>query len=461
MASVIRMATRAAASTALRRSKLVNLQRLQLIETLNPKIFVNGMYSAHFHASNFCLSNAVPNVRISERTLEVSGAEGKDEDHKSQGQNTPIEEATVRKLAKRNEIKQQLEETRNEICKIVENAEKSMEEALTLMGTRLTSELVTMVLSSLNSLQLALRFFQWAKAQPGFKPNSAMYDELVNIAVRCKDFEALKMLLTERVADTCFNSAKTFSFATAWHDDAEMLGKVTETIKQLKNLAQKNAYDMMVFALCKEDYVDSATSVLKDMYKAGCALTPLTFRPLLVAHGRNNRMVEVHEVFKFMNEMGCPPDVTCYNFVLRKLHQNEQFAEADKFFKMMVNTFGCKPDHVTYDILVLEACRAGKMEDATRHFGRMKEDGLKPLHCTYTNLINGFFQLDGFEKAYAFVRQESGKNDSLDVNNYSFLIRTCTKLGNYREAHDVLMEMKAKNLKTDHRLCNDVLEKIC
>lgn len=301
MASVIRMATRAAVSTALSRSKLVNLQRLQPIETVNTKIFLNGTYSAHFHASNICLSNAVPNVRISERTLKVSEAEGEDENIRSQGQNTPIEAATVRKLAKRNEIKQQLEETRNEICKIIENDEKRMEEALTLMSTHLTSELVTMVLSSLNSLQLALRFFLWAKAQPGFKPNSAMYDELVNIAGRCKDFETLKMLLTERVADNCHISAKTFSFATAWHDDAEMLGEVTETIKQLENFARKNAYDMMVSALCKEDYVDSAISVLKDMYRAGCALTPLTFRPLLVAHGRNNRMAEVHEVFEFID----------------------------------------------------------------------------------------------------------------------------------------------------------------
>jgi hypothetical protein len=67
------------------------------------------------------------------------------------------------------------------------------------MGTGLTSELVTMVLSNLNSLQSSLRFFQWAKAQPGFKTNSVMYDELVNIAGWCKDFETVGMLLTERV----------------------------------------------------------------------------------------------------------------------------------------------------------------------------------------------------------------------------------------------------------------------
>jgi len=460
MASAIRMSTRVAASTASHHSKLATLQRHQRMETVNPKIFLNGMYSAHFRASNFYLSNALPNVRIPARTLEFSGAEGEDEDLRRQGQNTPLEEATLQKLAKKNEVKQHLEETRNEICKIIENDEKRMGETLTRMGTGLTSELVTMVLSNLNSLQSALRFFQWAKAQPGFKTNSVMYDELVNIAGRCKDFETVGMLLTERVAEHCFNSPRTFSFATAWHNDAEMLGEVTETIKKLENFAQKNAYDMMIAALCTEDYVDSAISVLKEMYKAGCALTPLTFRPLLVAHGRNHRMAEVHEVFKFMKKMGCTPDVACYNIVLRKLYQSEQFAEADKFFSMMVNTYGCKPDHVTYDILVLEACRARKMEDAVRHFGRMKEDGLKPMHCTYTNMINGFFKLDGFEKAYAFVRQESGKDYSLDLNNYSFLIRSCTKLGNYREAHDVLMEMKAKNLKTDHRLCNEVLEKI-
>lgn len=456
MASAIRIYTRVAASTALRHCRLVTLERLQPMETINPKVFLNGMYCAHFHASNFYLSNTLPNVEIPVRTIEFSG----DEDLKSQGENTLIHEATLQKPAKKNEIKQQLEETRNEICKIIENDEKNMEETLMLTGTRLTSELLMMVLSNLNSLESALRFFQWAKGQPGFKPNSAMYDELVNIAGRCKDFETLELLLTERIADHCFNSAKTFCFATVWHNDAEMLGEVTETINQLEKFAQKNAYDMLVAALCKEDYVDSAISVLKEMFKAGCALTPFTFRPLLVAHGRNHRIAEVHEAFKFMKKMNCPPDVSCFNFVLRKLYQNEKFAEAEKFLRMMVNTYGCKPDHVTYDILILEACKARKIEDAIRHFGRMKGDGLKPMHCTYTNLINGIFQVSGFEKAYAFVREQSGKDDRLDLTNYSFLIRSCSKLGNYREAHDVLMEMKAKNLKTDHRLCNEVLEKI-
>ena len=54
------------------------------------------MYSAHFHASNVCLSNAVPNIPILERMLEVSEAEGEDEDLRSQGQNTLIDEETVR-----------------------------------------------------------------------------------------------------------------------------------------------------------------------------------------------------------------------------------------------------------------------------------------------------------------------------------------------------------------------------
>jgi len=58
-----------------------------------------------------------------------------------------------------------------------------------------------------------------------------MYDELINIITNYKDFEALKKMLTKRVAEKCFNSAKTFSLSVAWHDVADMLGQVTETIK--------------------------------------------------------------------------------------------------------------------------------------------------------------------------------------------------------------------------------------
>lgn len=90
------------------------------------------------------------------------------------------------------------------------------------------------------------------KLQPGFKHNTSTYDELVNILGRSKDFETLQMILAEMSSAPCSYSAKTFSFATVWHDDSDMLKNLTEIIEKLELSPRRNAYEMLIAALCEK-----------------------------------------------------------------------------------------------------------------------------------------------------------------------------------------------------------------
>eukprot|EP01018_Ginkgo_biloba_P000236 Gb_33357 [translate_table: standard] len=466
MACRIRSASRGATSIIkLCYSSSVTSRRHQQMNANATKPFENGTTFLPFFQSiltyKFYSTTASSNVGIQEETYELPGAEGKAENHEFQGQNSQRQDETLRKMREKDEIKLKMEETRDKMCKIIEENDKEMEESLSQMDIRLSSELVRMILSNIDSLHSALRFFQWAKTQRGYKPSSAIYDELVNIAGRSKDFETVQTLLTERIIYRCFNSTKTFLFAIAWHDDPVMLKEVIETIYKLDSFHRRNAYDMLIAALCKDDHVDAASSVLQEMLNRDCAPAPCTFHPFVISYSRNKQMPKVYELFQVMKERDCSPDTTCYNFALRSLCQNEQFSEAAELLGTMVNSPGSKPNSVTYDILILAACKAGKMEDALQLFGRTLEDGLKPLHCTYTSLISGFLQAGEFEKARLFVDRESGNDRAVDLSNHTFLIRSYCKLDKMQEARDTLKQMKAKNLKADAQLCKEVLQKMC
>jgi pentatricopeptide repeat protein len=66
-------------------------------------------------------------------------------------------------------------------------------------------------------------------------------------------------------------------------------------------------------------------------------------------------------------------------------------SEAMKLFDSMVEE-GCTPDVVTYNTLINELCKGGKMDKVLKLMDEMLERGLVPTKFTYTSLIHGNFK---------------------------------------------------------------------
>ena len=92
------------------------------------------------------------------------------------------------------------------------------------------------------------------------------------------------------------------------------------------------------------------------------------------------------------------------------------------------------------------ACNLGWIQSVLKLFDRLKEEGIKPLYVTYTHILKGLFQNNGFDKAHSFLIQQSGKDFVLDSINYTYLIRICRKSGQREEADKLSMERKRKDL---------------
>jgi len=355
------------------------------------------------------------------------------------------EEDTLPELSKTDETteknKWELEDAAREICQLLEKGDEDMEEALTQLGVPLTPELVNRVFGKISVPSLALRFFQWAKLQPGFKQVTSNYERLANILGRAKDFEALHMILLEMSAVFCNYSAKTFSFATAWHDDPDMLNEVMEMLEKLELYLRRVAYEMLVSVLCQKNHANAALVVLEKMGSRDCAPRMRTYRPLIQLYCQKNRMAKVQEVFEMLKD--CPRDPICYHIVLSALCNRKKIAEAVKFVKRMGN-MGWKPDAITHDIMIRAACNLGRIQGALKLFDRLKEEGLTPLYQTYVHILNGLFQIRGFDEAHSFLIQHSGKDRKLDSTNYIHLIKLSSKSGQEQGARNLMEEMKAK-----------------
>jgi len=410
------------------------------------KTFENGERVLPFHdfilSLKFYSTDASAAFQFSEETQAASSVEEIPELH---ALNSEEEEDTLSALNKTDKIsvkkKCKLLDATREICRVLEKGDEDMEETLTQLGVHLTPGLVDIVLDKTSSLSSALRFFQWAKAQQGFKHNNSSYDKIANSLGSSKDFVTLQRILSERFVERCKFSFKTFSFATAWHDDSQMLNEVMEMIEKLELSPRRYAYERLIGALSRKNHVDAALKVLEKMASADCAPNMHAYRPLIHLYCKKNQMDKVREVFEMMKD--CPQDSICYNLVLSALFNRKEFAEATKFLRSMVN-MGCKPDATTYNMMIYAACETGRIQGALQLFDRLKEEGIKPLYGTYTHLLRGLLQNNGFDKAHSFLIQQSGKDPKLDSVNYTYLIRKCRKSGQKEEADKLLMEKEAK-----------------
>jgi pentatricopeptide repeat protein len=366
----------------------------------------------------------------------------------SEDENSEEEDETLHEFNKTDKIqgkkKGNMGKAGREICEVLKKGDEDMEESLTQLGVRIDHRLVKMVLKKTSSPSLALRFFQWAKLQPGFTHNTLTYNKLTNLLGSSKDFETLQKILTEMLPARRNYSVKTFTFATAWHDDLDMLNKVIEMIDKLELSPRRHAYEMLIAALCEENHASAALGVLEKMVRADCVLRAATFRPLLTVFCLNDQMDKVQVLFEMMKMTGCPPDSITYNLVFSKLCHRKRFVEAAEMLESMVDS-GCKPNAATYDIMINSACKTGRVEGALQLLDKMKEEGITPLYGTYSYLLKGLLLTRGFEVAYSFLIQQSGTDPNLDSGNYKYLIRICHKSGLEEEARHLLTEMKAKD----------------
>lgn len=181
-----------------------------------------------------------------------------------------------------------------------------MEETLTKLGFQLSRQIVIMVLNQTSSPILARRFFQWAKLQPGFKHGAATYNALTTILARSRDLNSIQMVFSERLDAQVDVSASTFSFATAWHGDPDLLNEVTRIIEKMPFPSRGRAYNFLIRVLCRQN-VNAALRVLEKMVIAGCAPNRKTFRPIIKFYRRHIQMDKVQEIYETMEIFGCPP----------------------------------------------------------------------------------------------------------------------------------------------------------
>lgn len=343
------------------------------------------------------------------------------------------------------------------ICEIAKTAEENMEAKLTQMNVKLSPQLVIDVLRHIsNHADSALRFFTWAKCQPGYSHSAAVYNEMINIDGGNGGFQVMDSLIEEMLAKGHSLTDRAFSFMLSSPSIKSIVEKLLDTFSKMEYPARKAAYHSLLSVLYRDKKLFGvAMSVLQEMTRRGQPLSISYYNALIAAKCRSGQLLEARGLLIEMKKSGCEPDTNSYNYLLGTLCKMGKITDACQLLDVMEKS-GHRSDPITYEILIFRACKTGKMDGAFEFLNKMIKDGLKPRYSTYAAFIKGYFNMRQFEEAYNFIVETSKKDPSADSMNYTLLASLFEKSGMMLEARSVLLKMIERSLIPKFSLCRKV-----
>ncbi|PWA83034.1 tetratricopeptide-like helical domain-containing protein [Artemisia annua] len=209
--------------------------------------------------------------------------------------------------------------------------------------------------------------------------------------------------------------------------------KIRDAEKLLKHLICKGVcepdltmYNTIIKALCKvgPDGVKTATDLLRLMNERGCKPDIVGYSAIIDGLCKEQRVDEAFELFKEMvNNKGITPDVFTYNSLIDSFCYLGCLRKASKLLKHMMDKKGISPDRQTFNILIKECCKEGHIGKAEDLLYTMMERGFHPDTVTYNSLIDCYSSRGDMDSAKRTLNGMVFADAAPDIVTYNIMLK--------------------------------------
>lgn len=114
-----------------------------------------------------------------------------------------------------------------------------------------------------------------------------------------------------------------------------------------------------------------------------------------------------------MREKGTIPEVVIYTAVVEGFCKAQKLDDAKRIFGKMKSN-GISPNAFSYAVLIRGLCKGKRLEDAVEICVEMLDAGHSPNLATFTGLVDVFCQEKGLEEAQSVIRALTQKGSYFD-----------------------------------------------
>jgi len=328
---------------------------------------------------------------------------------------------------------------------------------------RVSNSLVMQILKRFgNDWVKAFGFFIWAKKQTPYAHSPEVYNLMVDILGKAKEFDLMWKLVKEMKGIEGYVSLDTMSrvmrrFAKARrHEDA------VEAFRGMGEYGVKKdtaALNKLLDALVKGQSIEIAHNVF-DKFKSSVPLSSPSFNILINGWCKVRNFEKARKVMEDRKEHGFEPDVFTYNNFIESYCHDKDFRKVDEVLEEMRGN-GCPPNAVTYTILLLGYGKAGQLSKALEEYERMKKDGIVPDTPFYSSLIYILGKAGRLKDACEVFEDMPKQGVVRDVVTYNTMISTACAHSKEETALRLLKEMEETPCKPDLQTYHPLLKMCC
>eukprot|EP01018_Ginkgo_biloba_P016229 Gb_15858 [translate_table: standard] len=359
------------------------------------------------------------------------------------------------------------------ICKILngDGALDELEAKLEESGVEMNPPLMADVINrSYEAGRKVLEFYKWAIQQPECKPNADVFNSVVDLFGRRKDFKAVESLLVKNASgDGVEIDQKTFQIVVERLVKAGRGKQAVVFFNKMEEYGFKQdeaALKLVVSTLCERGFASYAENLVKqlaDTYYPDELVCNTLVQGWCVA----GKLDEARRMVNEMSVGGFAMGVMAYNALLdcvcKLCREKDPFRLLPEANNILIEmeAAGVPRNESTFNILITHLCRIRKTEDAYKLFVKMEEYGCSPNLTTYVVLIRSLYLAARVADGDEMLKKMTEAGFKADVKTYFSFIKVLCGIERAKHALKVFSTMKKNGCRPGREMFELLIPKLC
>ncbi|KAJ4707974.1 Pentatricopeptide repeat [Melia azedarach] len=349
----------------------------------------------------------------------------------------------------------------------------SLESALNRTGVEPHPALVQAVLKHFDcSPKLLHTLFLWAESKAGFKSSATLFNSMVNVLAKAKEFGSAWSMVHDKVSghdgpDSI--SKDTFAILIRRYVQAGMTQPAIKAFEFANNLELVNhsdsgtsLFEILLDSLCKEGHVKVASDYFDKRKVLDQSWAPSTWVYNILLNGwfRSKRLLDAERFWLHMRRENVTLSVVTYGILVEGYCRMRRIEKAVEVVKEMRND-GIEPNAIVYNSIIDGFAEAGRFEEVSRMMERFLLCESGPNMFTYTSLVKGYCKVGDLEGASKILKTMISRGFIPTATTYNYFFKYFSKFRKIEEAMNLFTKMIESGYTPDRLTYHLLLNLLC
>ncbi|WOG84029.1 hypothetical protein DCAR_0103209 [Daucus carota subsp. sativus] len=347
---------------------------------------------------------------------------------------------------------------------------KPLETALEQTGIKLTHSLFLEIFEHFDSSpKPLLTLFRWAERQNERKLPLSVFNSMVNVLGKARDFESIWTLILERNEGDEKPDFDTFAILIRRYARAGMFLPLTRAYEYASSLelvshskSEVTLFEILLDSLCKEGHIKEASDHFDRKRELNPAWVPTTrvYNILLNGWFRSRKLKKAEKLWAMMKKENIPPTVVTYGTLIegycRMRRVNIAIDLVDEMQKKRI-----EPNAIVYNPIIDALGEEGRFKEALGMMERLTVLESGPTISTYNSLVKGFCKAGDLAGASKILKMMISRGCVPTSTTYNYFFRHFTKFGKVEEGLNLYTKMTESGYIPDRLTYNLLVKMLC